>query len=282
MLTPLPVDTLARIETPENVWLTFRLAGPWARGVAYLIDLALRIAATFVIGWVMALFSMVDSFASIGGGVMLVYYFFLEWCYGWFFEAFWNGRTLGKRALGIRVVRSGGYPIGFYDAMVRNLLRAADVLPVFYGVGMISLLATRRLQRLGDLAADTLVIEEQRPRLRGRLPQLRDVVPLAPSELVLGYKPAERTLNLIDGFFRRSRTLHEARAAEIASILAGPLAEKLGYEGDLHLEDPVEFLLRVLATFTDRADDAEATKKRRRPRRRPRRRYAGPRIEGAP
>ena len=73
-----------------------------------------------------------------------------------------NGQSIGKRALGLRVIKEGGYPIGFSDAAIRNLVRIVDFLPFCYGVGLFSMLINRDWRRLGDLAAGTLVIKTAR------------------------------------------------------------------------------------------------------------------------
>ena len=249
---PPRLDTLARIETPENVVLTFRLAGPWSRASAYLFDALVRAGIILVIGWIATALDFAD-FESFSAGMMLVVVFLLEWCYPWFFEAFTGGRTPGKKVAGIRVVRSGGYPVGFYDCMVRNILRAADVLPVGYAVGFLSIAVTRRMQRIGDLAADTIVVLDRRPRLRGKLPDLKRVEPLPPRALQAGYRPTERTLHLLEAFFRRVYRLHPARADEIATVLAKPLSHRLDLDDDpdVHGSTATKFLMRVLATFSD-------------------------------
>jgi hypothetical protein len=181
----------------------------------------------------------------------------LEWFYGCVFEGLWSGRTPGKWLVGLRVIKDGGYPISFFDALLRNLLRAADGLPVFYGAGLITMLATRRMQRLGDLLAGTIVVREQREHLRRQLPFLRSV-PLIPRvQMASSYRPSDRTLDLIERFFLRRGALMSARADEIAVILARPLAERLGYQGEPHeaVREPSRFLLRVLRTFTESEEE---------------------------
>jgi len=253
MPAPAPVDTLARIETPENVWLTFRLAGLPSRMLAYTLDLSFRAIFLVAMSVVISILSPFLSFSGLSAGVFLVLMFLLEWGYGTIFEAFWGGKTPGKHILKLRVVKTGGCAISFYDSMLRNLLRAVDVLPFFYGVGLVSVLLTRRMQRLGDLVAGTIVVREKRPRLHEARAWLRDVAPLPRPALLSGYRVPERTLALIDSFARRRSEMHSARADEVASILATPLGERLGPVGleDQHLREPSEFLLRVLKTYTE-------------------------------
>jgi uncharacterized RDD family membrane protein YckC len=83
--------------------------------------------------------------------------------YGYFvfFEAAWSGQTPGKRLIGLRVIHTSGRPITTYEAILRNLVRVADQLPGIYAVGILTVFLTERSQRLGDLAADTVVVHEQ-------------------------------------------------------------------------------------------------------------------------
>jgi len=254
------VDTLAHIETPENVRLSFRLAGPATRMGAYLVDLMIRgtllTALSVLVGLLFPLFHV----SGLPIGVLLLGVFFLEWGYAFVFEAYWNGQTPGKRALGLRVVKTGGYAISFYDAMLRNLLRVADALPLLYGIGLLAMMTNERLQRIGDLVAGTMVVRDRRQSLQSGLEILRNVEALGSDVLERPFRPAERTLDVIETFSLRKRELTEARANEIATVLAAPLAERLGYRisGRERPIPPADFLLRLLKTFhhpSRRADD---------------------------
>jgi len=246
------IDTQAHIETPENVRLTFRLAGPGTRLGAYLIDLVIRIAVVLGMSIVIGITAPFLMSSGLSTGLMLLGLFLIEWFYGCVFEGFWSGRTPGKWLMGLRVIKDGGYPISFFDAMLRNLLRAADALPLFYGAGLIAMLATRRMQRLGDLLAGTIVVREQRERLRSELPFLRSVPVIPQMQMASSYRPSDRTLDVIERFFLRRGVLASARADEIAVILARPLAERIAFQGEPHeaVREPSRFLLRVLRTFS--------------------------------
>ena len=98
---------------------------------------------------------------GFGAALFAVLSFLLFAAYDVVFEVFASGRTPGKRLNGLRVVRSDGSPVGFLTSAVRNVMRLVDILPTFYLVGIVSILATARNQRLGDLAAGTLVVREQ-------------------------------------------------------------------------------------------------------------------------
>ena len=249
MTSAVPVDTAVHLEIPEDVRLSFPLAGPAARLAAYAVDLALRTMVFLVFVTMAAVLVPLFDVGGLSWGLMLILVFVMEWGYGFLFEAFWNGQTPGKRAFGLRVIKEGGYSIGPYDAFVRNVLRAADVLPVFYGVGFLTMLMTTRLQRLGDLAAGTMVIRERRHRLRKEVPDLEGATRLSPEDVGSAWRPTERTLDLLYLFALRRDALPPSRAKEIASILAAPLGRRLGLRSAPRDEDPDRFLLRVLRTY---------------------------------
>lgn len=149
------------VPTPEGVDLELVLAGLGSRMVATVVDLVI-IGATLIALWVLGLVVAAGEVAGVVVGVLSVASFLVLFGYGVAFETLASGRTPGKRAAGLRVVRSGGEPPGFLAAAVRNLLRLVDILPGFYAVGAVSIFVTARNQRLGDLAAGTLVVRERR------------------------------------------------------------------------------------------------------------------------
>jgi uncharacterized RDD family membrane protein YckC len=257
------LDPRTHIETPENVRLTYHLAGPGSRTGAFLIDLALR---WFILAGLMMFVGITLPLIGISGlpiGIWLVGLFLVEWGYGSLFEGLWNGLTPGKRVFNLRVVKTEGYPIGFYEAILRNFLRVADILPLLYGFGFITTLCNRRMQRIGDLVAGTMVVRERRPFLRSELPAIQNVQPLPQGSFRNAYRPTERTLDVIDGLFRRSHELGPGRVDEIARILADPLAHRLEDPKDRTeaRRHPGLFLLRILATF--QASPAESVAPRR-------------------
>ncbi|HVW34689.1 MAG TPA: RDD family protein, partial [Acidimicrobiia bacterium] len=156
-------DRLA-IPTPEGVELELVLAGLGSRLVAtlvdYLIKTALLLALVFIGGAVAG-----DESGGFGAAVFIVASFAVFFVYDVAFETLASGRTPGKRAAGLRVVRLAGEPVGFVASAVRNLLRLVDSLPGIYAVGAACVLFSRRNQRLGDMAAGTLVVRERRAAL---------------------------------------------------------------------------------------------------------------------
>ncbi|NOX56079.1 MAG: RDD family protein [Planctomycetes bacterium] len=153
------------IRTPENIELTYALAGPGTRAAAYLMDLLVMwLIASLVQNLAMVLLVPLVEAEQLRQwviGALIVVSFLLYSGYFVFFEWVMSGQTPGKRLLGIRVIKEGGYALRFLDSLVRNLLRIVDFLPFGYGVGLATVLVTPRSQRLGDLAAGTLLVHQE-------------------------------------------------------------------------------------------------------------------------
>lgn len=202
------LDTTLRAATPEGVTLAIRPAGPVPRALAWLIDLLWRAAVLMILGIVLG------YFGRLGVGVMLLAAFALEWLVPAWCEAFWDGATPGKKAMGLRVIGEDGAPIGWDAAFTRNLLRFADFLPLFYAGGLLAMLCNPRFQRLGDLAAGTLVVHDEPPPPRRRI---ADAAPLAPRRPL----SASEARTVVD-FAERAPELGAERSAELLA-LAEPL-----------------------------------------------------------
>lgn len=244
------IETRAVLDTPEGVQLTFQLAGPGLRLGAYLIDLAVRAAIVLIASILLRFTSFLMPELSMG--VLMVLMFLLEWFYGTIFEWLWSGRTPGKRAMKIRVIKDGGYPIGFMEAVMRNFLRAADAMfVILYAIGLSVMMASNRMKRLGDYLAGTMVVVDQTERVRFRPRNLQMVPVLLRSECRRGFHVSERTLDVISRLFERTGYLSGPRREAIAIVLAEPIADRLGF--DLHsmreMDRGSRFLIRVIKTF---------------------------------
>lgn len=167
------IDEQLRVRTPEGADLVLPLAGPLPRAAAWLLDMLIRIGLYMLLAFALAFLG------DTGTGLLLIAVFALEWFYPVLFEAFWHGQTPGKRALGIAVVHANGTPLSFNGSLIRNLLRAADIFPFAYLTGLIAMLCSSRFQRLGDMAADSLVVHVE-SRDRQALPPLSAVANIAP------------------------------------------------------------------------------------------------------
>ena len=149
------------IRLPEGVVFSLPLAGPATRFLAWLVDLLGILAILILVNNLLGLLSLVSADAA--GGVAIVLTFAVPIFYGILFEGFWRGQTPGKRALGLRVMDARGLRLDLRQVVIRNLLRAVDGLPALYLVGGTACFFTARAQRLGDLAADTVVVRAERP-----------------------------------------------------------------------------------------------------------------------
>ncbi len=256
------LDCSTRVITPENIEFEYVLAGPFQRLPAFLIDLLIRICFLVAVQFVLAILS---TFAGIGSSMMTVVtllgFFVLSWFYGIYFESHFNGRTPGKMFMNLRVISVDGRPIHATQAALRNLLRLADMCvllplrslaeegPMAYiiptlCIGFASMTLTRRMQRLGDLAAGTMVISEaQRSPLRAMMPDDPRAFGLA--ELIPATFSANHSLAQAIGHYMENRQrVSIARREEIARHLADPLIRRF----DLLPDTSADLLLCALYT----------------------------------
>jgi len=223
------LDTRYRVEIPGGINLEAQVVGPIPRFFAFAIDLVIRGIVIFAL----SILSIPFGSFGLGGGFFLIFLFIIEWLYPVLFEVYMRGQTPGKKLLGISVINDDLSPVTLGTSMVRNLLRTVDFLPLFYLAGLISMLSNRRFQRLGDMAAGTLVIsvpESARPAV------MKDIQPLAPATSLLRSEQS----SIVD-FLQRSQQLSEPRQHELASILVGVTHDKN--------DNGVEKLQRIGAWF---------------------------------
>lgn len=212
------IDTFRAVETPEGVELRLRVAGPPVRAVAWGIDLLLRAIVYALVGIPLMVLG------EMGYGLFLLVAFLGEWFYPVLFEVYNAGATPGKRLLGLVVVHDDGTPVGWSGALVRNLLRFADALPILYAFGLVAMLVHPRFKRLGDLAAGTVVTYDERV---ARPLRAVDATPLPPP-VPLDADEQRAVL----AFAERMGSWGPARAEELATI-AAPLT---GAEGPAAVE----------------------------------------------
>jgi uncharacterized RDD family membrane protein YckC len=245
------LDTTATIETPERVRFQHRLAGPGPRAAAWLIDASVQLIVLSAVGAVLALVFSLTGLEGVGAGLWLVVLFVVEWFYGVFFETLLAGRTPGKLVLSLRTVRLDGSPGQFPDFLLRNLLRAADFLPVGFGLGVLCMVLDPRMRRLGDMVAGTVVIIEERTRVLG---EVRIDPPVSEEErqaLPARVDLTRAELDVIEALLRRRRSLSDARAEELAWLLGPQLSEATGIEAPSW--ERVLTLAYARATGKDRA-----------------------------
>ena len=154
------VDNVAHYPTPEGLLLSLMPAGLLPRLSAWFIDLLIR-------GMIIIVISAAAAFLETAGtGIIAISYFLITWLYPVYFEVYRDGMTPGKKRQGIYVCHDDGTPISLSSSMTRNLLRVADFLPFGFGVGALTMMFTKRSQRIGDIVAGTLVVYQHQNDLK--------------------------------------------------------------------------------------------------------------------
>ena len=205
------------IRTPEGGELQLTLAGLGSRMIGASFDLAIQ----FVV-WTVLLVLLPST--NLGVAVISIGAFLIVFGYDVAFEVLAAGRTPGKRITGLRVVRDGGRRVDLVTSAIRNVLRIVDFLPGLYAIGMLSVLFTERNQRLGDLAAGTLIVRERRGGRRAPAPA-QGFLPPAPGMAATWDVSAVRAEDVatVRSFLARRSQLDPAAADR----LAGELAQRL-------------------------------------------------------
>ena len=196
------LDDRVTIATPEGVSLELVLAGVGSRFMARLLDAVIQLAIIFALAVAISATTAPGTVRAVAR----VLIFFVVFAYDVPFELWNGGRTIGKAAAGIRVTGTDGDQIGFFASAIRNIIRIVDFLPVFYAVGVTSMVSTKRDQRLGDLAAGTIVVRDRFPGLAASTPAPAtvpvdavatwDVSAIGPGELATIHQFLDRRLSL--------------------------------------------------------------------------------------
>jgi uncharacterized RDD family membrane protein YckC len=229
------------IDTPEGVPLELTLAGVGSRFASALLDYILQFIILLALALVLSYgagFSPGSS--SLSAAFWVLGFFAVFWGYDVAFEVLNSGRTPGKAANGLRVVRESGAPVTFGPSAVRNVIRIIDLLPGTYLVGITSILLTKRNQRVGDLAAGTLVIREAR-----KLPPEVRVSPSVQAPTWDTSAVGRQDLDTVAAFLARRHELEAGARIQIAAELAGRLRPKVG--GAIAGDGDEMFLERLLA-----------------------------------
>ncbi len=224
MSTPsAPVENQIEIVTPENIAFQYRLAGPFQRLPAFLIDKFVQLIVMFVAFFMLTITFGIVGLPGLGMGTLFVLFFALSWFYGGVFETLWNGQTPGKRMLRLRVLSTDGQPINALQAMLRNFLRSIDWLPSFYLLGFLSAFWNDRFARLGDLTCNTMVIVEEPPYAVSAIKiSQRDVLEMA-SRLPVRVEVTRSLALALSSYVARRRFLPWARRVQIARHVGEPL-----------------------------------------------------------
>ncbi len=215
------------IRLPEGVDFALPLAGPMARFLALLVDFLVEMAICYVLGTVLQVLAVLSF--DVMRALFVLMYFLVPMLYGVVCEWWLRGQTIGKRMMRLRVMDATGLRLRFSQVLLRNLLRPVDSLPACYLVGGAAFFLSRRGQRLGDLAAGTIVV---------RLPEDDDEPDLSP----LGETGKYNSLS--DHPVLAARLRQRVPAAEAAAALAA-----LARRNQLEPAARVEVFARLAARF---------------------------------
>jgi uncharacterized RDD family membrane protein YckC len=259
--------TTLTVRTPEGVTFEVPVASPFSRCLALAIDVAVVTAITMVLGQVVGALGVAASavpvlgrvLSDFGSGAMIVMQFVISIGYGMATEWLWSGRTLGKRVMGLRVIDERGLALGFKQVVIRNLFRIIDMMPsTFYLLGGATCFVTKRCQRIGDIAAGTLVIRE----VAAPPPVLEEFVrtghnsfaalPHLEARLRQRTSPEEARL-VIDAMARRDELDPVARL-EVFARLAEAFREKVDFPDEITLGlSDEQYVRNVASTLFRRA-----------------------------
>lgn len=248
------IDSTVEIVTPENIAFHYQVAGPFRRLPAFMLDMLIRAGLYALFMLVLGFAGLFTSMVGIWGAIAVAW-FLLDWFYGGVFETWMNGQTPGKWVLGIRVLSIDGQPINGIQAIMRNILRTLDMMPVFTCIiGLIAMSLNRRFQRIGDMVCGTIVVVEERQWLTGvakmddaRAAQLANYIPT-------DYRVSRTLAKTLAAYVDRRRFFSIPRRREVARHLAEPLLVEFGFP----LNTSYDLLLCALyyrSFVSDRSDD---------------------------
>lgn len=256
------MDEQYLLTTPENVPISYELAGLGSRFLAALLDiliisvveLGLFFGTLFLTGFVFGFFRLPSSATTTLFAILLLLSFALILGYPLLFEIAWNGQTPGKRKVGIRIIQDCSSPLTATAAVIRNVMRLIDFLPAYYIIGAVTMLIDGKSRRLGDIAAGTVCVKERRDTAT-----YRRALPINASENHqidagsdfpnLGRLSYDERHLIGEYLLRRDQLAPEA-AHGLAMRIATRIAAKLDIEPVD--ETPEDFLVRVAAAMDRR------------------------------
>jgi uncharacterized RDD family membrane protein YckC len=268
---PVNLDGTHTVLTPEYVEFNFVLAGLMSRFLALLIDTVVSFVLTIVIFLALGILTALAGLGlgttatELGMAAQFVVWFVVDWGYMVLLESVWSGQTIGKRVMGLRVIQDTGVRVGPLQALLRNLVRPVDKLPVFYLIGGVAALLSGTQQRLGDLLAGTIVVRERRLKIPAQLERPDGDTTLLNDQdfrARVAKLSAEEESLLFSAAIRREELGMEARL-NLFATLARRLEDDLGFSKPAHLSDEKLVLLVSAALAARGAQKRKAAPPRR-------------------
>jgi uncharacterized RDD family membrane protein YckC len=234
------IDDHIEITTPEGVRITLSVVGIGARFLARLLDSLIQVGV--LIGIALVGGAIGDSgFVRAGIGIAI---FLVAVGYDFVFEPLMQGQTPGKKAAGIRIVDREGRPVTFLATAIRNTVRLIDFLPFLYGVGFVTMIATEHAQRLGDLAAGTIVVRDRQTSEAEVRLRSSHAIPTVPVHAVASWDVTlvtQQDIATIRHFLDRRISLAPHSRHDLAVTLARQIAPRVvGLPSNAHPEYVLE------------------------------------------
>jgi uncharacterized RDD family membrane protein YckC len=229
------------IKTPEYVSLEFSLAGLGSRSAAMIIDQVIVTLANFALALLLIFSTSNNIWVLLDSGwlvaIFLIVLFIINWGYFFAAEYFFNGKTIGKNIIGIRVIQENGHSITLLSALIRNLLRIIDMLPTSYFLGIILVFFHSKHKRLGDMAAGTVVVlEEGRKQQKKKTAMEKEIEQrgLNKNSLYIddvAYNTlGSKEYNLLRTYSSKLLELRDAQRSQLTIEMAEILLPKVGLE----------------------------------------------------
>jgi len=246
--------------SPEKVYLKLNLAGVGSRFAASLIDGIFQGLLTSFLPLIVSLFGFWGGFGhSLGNkatalfavGFMIIEVVILGG-YSIFFETIWNGQTPGKRFIKIRVVQENGSPVTFLMVLIRNVLRVIDMLPFAYGIGMLAVMFSKKNQRLGDMAAGTVVVREKGDAAPAVVDFSISETPWLGMARLHIHEIEEEHFAVLKKYLLRRSTMKPEETLLLDQKLGAFFIQKLGLHPE-EIRNMAEFLTQVAALYQHRS-----------------------------
>ncbi len=261
-MSDLRTDIVA-IESPEQIQIEYRIASPFSRLLAFSLDFIIMYGSLAIIVFLLYLLNIIDKLSSaktfqdlfnpsltesLTLFFILILDFVMQWGYFIFFELFMNGKTPGKSVLGLRVIHYSGKPLDAASIILRNFMRVFDQQMSLYLGAFFSIIFNKEFRRIGDLVAETIVINEDKRVFK--FPDFSVVnIKLKDGQKILSKKLSEEELYVIRNFLNSLPALSKEKQKNLSDQLALKIKNRL--QDDENYKDSLEYLREIYESHKD-------------------------------